>query len=245
MSRNNRRPRRGPAGPNVLIEGDPGSVTGVSRDPQGGALDGASVSGNLDAREFGVPQADIDGGVRHLVNPETKPAKTIDKPPRPADYHKEHGVEPDDWGDYVLPPDESEHRPAERPRPEPVWNDAVPVYIAQAPGKADRIRFLVTEGPVAVPTGTTDPLRIAVRDPHRVKFWICNETTPSAAGATSPGVRIGDWETTADNRGLLIPAGQIKDFLGQDDIYLTNQSGSSVTVSFGYETEVEVAGNQP
>lgn len=240
------RPRRGPAGPNVIVEGDPGSTTGVSRDAQGGAGEPASVSGDLASREFGVPQADIPGGVRHLVNPETHVYPTPEIPRRPADYHKEHGVEPIDWGEYVTPPDESEHVPADRRPPEPRWNDAVPVYITESPGdKGDRIRMLITDGPITYPTGTVDPERIAVRDPHRFKFWICNETTPSAAGAATPGVRIGDWETTGEGRGMLIPAGSIKDFNSQDDIYLINISGSSVTVSFGYETEVEVAGAQP
>lgn len=235
------RPRRGPAGPNVLVEGD----TGIAAGPQGGAQDGATESGNLSAREFGTPQADIPGGLKHLVNPESHVAETVEIIPRPADYHKEHGVEPLDWEGYQVPPDESVRERAERPAPEPKWNDSVPVYITGAPGKADRIVLLVTEGPVTYVTGTTDPERIAVRDPHRRKFWICNETTPTAAGGTAPGVRIGDWETTADGRGLLVPAGQIKDFLAQDDVYMTNQSGSSVTLSWGYETEVEVAGNQP
>jgi len=183
--------------------------------------------------------------VRHLVNPQTFADSPAPYEPRPADYHKEHGVPPHDWGQYETPPDESEHVPAERPAPEPHYVDAVPVYNVQGPGGKRVIRTLVTEGPVTYATGTTDPFRIAVRDPRRVKFWICNETTPSAAGATGPGVRIGDWETTADSRGLLIPAGQIKDFVSQDDIYLINLSGNPVTVSWGYETELEAAGAEP
>jgi len=241
MSRNRRRPRRGPAGPNVLVEGD----TGIAAGPQGGAKDGATESGDLAAREFGVPQADIPGGLKHLVNPESVPAATVEVIPRPADYHKEHGVEPDDWEGYQVPPDESIRERAERPAPEPHWNDAVPVYITDGPGKGNRILALVVEGPVTFPSGTVDPVRIAVRDPHRRKFWIVNETTASGAGAAGPGVRIGDWETTGDGRGLLIPAAQMKDFNSQDDIYLINNSGSSVTVSFGYETMVPAAGVEP
>lgn len=245
MSRNRRRPRRGPAGPNVLVEGDPGSTIGVSRDAQGGAEDGATESGNLAAREFGVPQADIPGGVRHLVNAETVPTATVEVIPRPADYHKEHGVKPPDWEGYQVPPDESVPERATRPAAEPAWHDAVPVYVTDGPGKGNRILALVTEGPVTYPTGTVDPVRIAVRDQHRRKFWIVNETTASGAGAAGPGPRIGDWETTGDGRGMLIPAAQMKDFNSQDDIYLINNSGSSVTVSFGYETSVEAAGVVP
>jgi hypothetical protein len=203
------------------------------------------VSGDLASREFGVPQADIPGGVKHLVNPETVPAATVAAPPRPADYHKEHGVEPLDWEHYVTPPDESEHKRADRPAPEPHWNDAVPVYVTDAPGKADRVLILVTEGPVTIPaTGVPggDPLRIAVRDPHRRKFWIVNETTAGGTGQAVPGPRIGDWETTADGRGLLIAAASTQDFNSQDDVYLINTSGTAVTVSFGYETSVEAPG---
>lgn len=235
------RPRRGPAGPNVLVEGD----TGIPAGPLGGAEDGATESGDLASREFGVPQADIPGGLKHLVNPEAVPTPPVEIIPRPADYHKEHGVPPDDWEGYQVPPDESIKEHAWRPAPEPKWNDAVPVYITDGPGKGNRILALVTEGPVTYASPTADPVRIAVRDPHRRKFWIVNETTPSGAGAATPGVRIGDWETTADNRGLLIPAAQMKDFNSQDDIWLTNQSGSSVTVSFGYETMIPAAGNEP
>lgn len=237
-----RRPKRGPAGPNVLVKGD----TGIAGGPQGGAGEPASVSGDLAAREFGVPQADIPGGLKHLVNPETIPAPTSEIPRRPADYHKEHGVEPLDWEGYRTPPDETEDHRAERPAPEPRWNDAVPVYVTDGPGKGNRLLMLVTEGPLTVastPAGQpVDPLRIAVRDPHRRKFWIVNETTAGGAGQAVPGPRVGDWETTSDGRGLLIQAASTQDFNSQDDIYLINNSGSSVTVSFGYETMVEAAG---
>lgn len=240
-----RRPKRGPAGPNVLVEGDTGTTAGA----QGGAGPAPSVSGDLAAREFGVPQADIPGGLKHLVNPESKPTATAAAPPRPADYHKEHGVEPDDWGDYATPPDESEHHRAERPAPEVRWADAVPVYVTDGPGKGDRILALVTEGPVTLastPAGQPlDPLRIAVRDPHRKKFWIVNETTTQGVGQAGPGVRIGDWETTSSGRGLLIQADSTQDFNSQDDVYVINNSGTAVSLSFGYETFIEAAGVGP
>lgn len=237
------RPRRGPAGPNVLVEGD----TGIPAGPQGGAEPGPSESGNLAAREFGVPQADIPGGVRHLVNPESKPAATVEVIPRSADYHKEHGVEPLDWEGYQVPADESVPDLAPRPVPEQAWHDAVPVYVTDGPGKADRILAIFTEGPVTYPSfgPGEDPARIAVRDPHRRKFWIVNETPASGAGHADPGVRIGDWETTAAGRGLLIPAATTQDFNTQDDVFLINVSGSPVTVSYGYETSVEVSGIRP
>lgn len=161
------RPRRGRPGPNVLVEGDPGSVTGVSRDPQHGAAPDVSLSGDLDAREFGTPQADIPGGVKHLVNPETKPAKTPEIPRRPADYHKEHGVEPDDWGQYVLPPDESEHVRADRPAPEVKWDDPVPVRIVE--GKHPRVHRAANANRINIqPNTSVDPTRVCNRDQERV-----------------------------------------------------------------------------
>ena len=227
------RPRRGP---NVIVEGD----TGIFGGPQGGAKPGASESGDLQSREFGVPQADIPGGLKHLVNPQTRPAPTVDKGERPADYHKYHGVEPTEPGQYVTPPKDIGKLPKPEPIPKSEYADAVPVRIVER--RLKTIRALVTEGPITLAAGTTDPFRLADRDPDRVKFWICNEATASGAGAAGPGVRIGDFETCADLRGLLIPAATLKDFLSQETVYVTNQSGTAVTISWGYETEIPASG---
>jgi hypothetical protein len=238
MGRTRHRPRRGEPGPDILVEGDDGAYAG----PQGGArkLKQAFMeSGDLDSREFGVPEADLPGGIRHFVNDETRAAKTAAPPERPADYHKYHGV-PSDNGEYETP--DPEITRAARPVPVPKLSDAVPVYQVERPDSVRSIRSLFTEGPVVIATGTVDPVRIADRDPDRVTFWICNETTASGTGASGPGVRIGDWETTGDGRGLLIPANTIKDFDTQDSLYLINTSGSAITVSWGYITEIPAAG---
>ena len=237
-----KRPHRGSRdGRNVLVSGDvPGDLG--TRQPQGGARtlkEAFRESGDLESREFGVPEADIPGGVRHLINPETHAEKPPGVYERPADYHKYHGVESDNGQYYPSPDDVGKPRGTVAV---PRVSDAVPVYIVEGGGKEKRIRALTTEGPMAIATGTTDPVRLGTRDPRRTKFWICNETTPAVAGGTGPGVRIGTLEDTADNRGLLIPAGQIKDFNTQETVYVTNQSGSTVTISWGYETEVPAAG---
>ena len=141
------RPRRGEPGPNVIVSGDTGEYH-----PQGGARTGADVyreSGDLDAREFGVPQADLPGGIRHMVNPETHAHKPAPGPERPADYHKYHGV-PSDDGQYEPTPDETT-LDTPPPDPEPKTTDAVPVYIVEGGGKQRVIRALITEGPVAIP----------------------------------------------------------------------------------------------
>lgn len=231
------RPRRGsPSRGNVLVRGDTGP-----RQPQHGAEPGATESGDLQAREFGVPQADLPGGVRHLVNTETVPAETVDKPRRPADYHKYHGV-PSDDGQYYVTPDETTLKTL-KATPEPKFDDAVPVRIVEGT-KVRSIRKLVTSGPLLIPAAATvDPIHIAVRDPNRVDFWICNETAAGGAGQATPGIRIGDYETCADLRGMLIPAATLQRFAGaQDEVYVTNQSGTAITISWGYLTEVEEAG---
>ena len=250
----NRRPRRGnpskdghapghPSRRNVLIAGD----TGIFGGAQGGAQPGATESGDLAAREFGVPQADLPGGVKHLVNPQTRATKPPGVHERPADEHKFHGVEPIDFGQYVTPPDATEER-FPHPAPEPSYPDAVPVYIKQDPGGRPRIRVLITEGPQNIPTTATafDPIRIADRDQHRVKFWIQNEAAAGATPATN-GVRIGDWETVADGRGLLIPGGSTspRDFNTQEAVFVINPSAAALNISYGYETEIEMAGLEP
>jgi hypothetical protein len=238
MANKRTRVRRGHPGPDVLVTGDDGTYGG----PQGGARrlkEAFRESGDLESRQFGVPEADLPGGIRHFVNPETRSAEPGVPPERPADYHKYHGV-PSDNGLYETPDPEVSR--AARPAPVPKISDAVPVYLTERPGDARSIRALFTEGPVTIASGTVDPVRIADRDPDRVTFWICNETTASGTGASGPGVRIGDWETTGDGRGLLIPAATIKDFDTQDALYLINTSGSAITVSWGYLTEVPAAG---
>ena len=358
MARHRARPRRGQPGADVLVEGDVGEYH-----PQGGARlrEVFRESGDLESREFGVPEADLPGGKGHVINPETEATDPAIPPERPADYHKYHGV-PSDDGLYVVP--DGEVGESERPAPVPKIQDAVPVYIVEGGGKAKVIRALTTEGPMAFPTGTVDPIRLATRDPKRTKFWITNENLPTQPGAagtqgasvttvgsvTSPaadatitsqalaagvytvgwtvqlsgtlgagdannfvmesnnvqvaqslnsaaagtytqppvtvvipaggatveiealaigttgavytaqmtttpvpsaataganpaGVRIGTLEDAADNRGLLILGNSTRDFNTQEALYMTNQSGSTVTLSWGYETEIQAAGS--
>lgn len=239
-SRTRHRPQRGDDNAKVFVSGD----TGIFGGPQGGAEPGATESGDLDARQYGVPQADIPGGVRHLVNPETHPAATVDKGVRPTDYHKHHGVPPTEGGEYVTPdPTVGPPIPSAQPY-KSIWHEAVPVRVVEGRDANGRplIRTLYSEGPVVIAAATVDPIRLADRDFHRTKLWICNETTPNPAGSTGPGIRIGDYETCADNRGLLLPAGVLRDFNSQDSVYVTNQSGAAVTLSWGYETEIAASG---
>ena len=192
MSRAKNRPRRGNPDSSVLIEGDEGIFAG----PLGGAAPGATESGDLASREFGVPQADIPGGVRHLVNPQTRHARPPGVPERPADYHKEHGVEPLDDGQYVVPPDATEERP-QKAQPEPVTHDAIPVYIVETPGKK-RVRRDVSATNITVAAQGTDPSRICNRDEDRVLVMLlCDDA--------SNNVRFSEERATLlENKGVLL-----------------------------------------
>lgn len=188
------RPRRGEPGPDVLVSGDTGEYH-----PQGGARTGPDVyreSGDLDAREFGVPQADLPGGVLHVVNPETHPARTAPRPERPADYHKYHGV-PSDDGQYETPPDETTLGPVPRPEPVPDVHDPVPVYIVEGSGKGRVIRAS-THDSILV-SSSADPVRICNQDAERVEIRLLNEDAAN-------NVRIGSRTELAEGRGSMLPA---------------------------------------
>jgi hypothetical protein len=169
-----RRPRRGHDGPNVIVSGDTGP-----RQPQGGARvkDIFLESGDLEAREFGVPQADIPGGLRHVVNPESHPVKPGVKPERPADYHKYHGVPSDDGG-YVLPPDDVTAQP--EPEPVPRFHDPVPVYIVER-GAGARSRRIATTDTILLPAVGQDPARICNLDDSRDEVMLlCTDAANDA-----------------------------------------------------------------
>ena len=144
--------------------------------PQGGAFDGASESGDLESREFGVPQADVPGGKGHVVNPETYPVRPGGVPERPADYHKYHGV-PSDDGEYETPDGEI----GETPRPAPVRRspDAIPVYIV-AGANAKTVRLAVTDS-ILLPAVGSDPARICNWDLGRDEVMLlCTDSTHDA-----------------------------------------------------------------
>lgn len=185
------RPRRGSTGPNVLVSGDTGP-----RQPQGGARvrEFFRESGDLAAREFGVPQADLPGGINHVVNPETHPTEPPGVYERPADYHKYHGVESDD-GFYETPPTGTGRAP--RPAPLPKTDDAVPVYIVETGGK-DKVRREASHDSILV-SGSTDPVRLCNRDDQRVELHLLNEDATN-------NVRIGTRSELAESRGAMLPA---------------------------------------
>jgi hypothetical protein len=190
-----RRPRRGDPGPNVIVTGDEGrrpddEGSGTEAGPQGGARTDADVyreSGDLHAREFGVPQADLPGGIRHVINPETHPDQTAPKPERPADYHKYHGV-PSDDGQYLPVPDEAGIHLSDWPKPEPVPKtaDAIPVYIVER-GSAGRDRRVADTDTILLPAVGTDPARICGQDDSRDEIMLL-----VTAGATTPNALISD-----------------------------------------------------
>jgi hypothetical protein len=185
--RTRHRPRRGGGDSDPLIAGDTGTYAGQ----QGGELPGPYETGDLESREFGVPQADIPGGKQHIVN---RPTHSYRPGPdqvevRPADLHKFHGVEPHDLGGYVTPPDATQDTDAPRPEPEPQISDAVPVYIVESPeSKVTRknIAFNINVG-----NATTRPVRICGNDPNRVEIMLLNESNTD--------IRISDTEAGLQN----------------------------------------------
>lgn len=163
-----KRPRRGRPGTDALVEGDTGP-----RQPQGGARvrEIFRESGDLQSREFGVPQADVPGGKTHVVNPETHAHRPPGVTERPADYHKYHGVESDDGGyetpDTSVGPVQHAYGPAR-------LEDAVPVYVVEKPGK-ERVRRDGIPFNVNVPAAGSQPARICNIDTDRVEIQLLNE----------------------------------------------------------------------
>lgn len=223
----NRRPKRGHPGPNVLVEGDTGP-----RQPQGGARvrEVFRESGDLESREFGVPQADVPGGKTHVVNPETH----AERPPgvfeRPADYHKYHGVESDD-GPYELPdpsigPSQHQVSPAH-------LHDAVPVYIVETADKGTTRRGMTADS-ILVTTLGSDPTRLLNRDERRTRALLLNEDA-------STNVRIGTRSELAENRGAMLPAvtNTYMRLETQDELWAATVSATlTARVSVIIETEV-------
>jgi hypothetical protein len=240
------RPRRGHPG-NPLIEGDEGIFAG----PQGGAKPGASESGDLASREFGVPQADIPGGVVHLVNEPAVPAATVKKPLRPADAHKRHGV-PGGDGQYHDPEDESALGRAPKPEPVPKLSDAVPVYIRQAPGHRPKIRTLSGTNRRSLLAAFGDgAVRLCGRDPNRVEIWITNENSTRAnnlliGSRADIEAAIDFGATGVTSPGMSLPGNQgSQNYPIQDELFACNPSASTaITISWGTITEVEAEGAQ-
>lgn len=231
----NRKPRRGnPGGGNVLVTGDTGTTAG----PQGGARPGPHESGNLAAREYGVPQADLPGGIPHVVNPESRPAATQGKQLKPADYRKYHGVPPIDNGQYETPSPHVTRGPA--PVPVPHRDEAVPVYVVQEPGRHKVIRTLTTIGPLTIPANDTLPRKVCDRDLDRVTLFIMNEN-----GTRANELRVGSYEDTLQQAGYFIGGAsgtgfEIKNC--QDEVWIWNPNTSSITWSALLITEIPVSG---
>lgn len=221
------RPRRGSDhGANVLVSGD------TNREPQGGAKPGASESGDLEAREYGVPQADLPGGLNHLVNPQTHPAPPVDKGERPADAHKYHGVPPQDDGEYVTPPRTVDKPP--KPEKVPRWKEAVPVYQVEGPdGSGARVR-VSTHDSILAPVQGHDPARLCNQDENRVELHLLNEDA-------STNCRVGTYAELAEGRGSMLPAvtNSYLKLLTQSELWVTTVSATlTARVSVIQVTEV-------
>lgn len=193
--RHRSRPRRGAPGPDVLVTGDTGTTGGN----QGGARTGSDVfmeSGDLDSREYGVPQADLPGGKTHVVNPETHPERPPGVPIRPADTHKHHGV-PSDDGPYETPAPQV----ADSPRPAPVPKGpqhVVPVTIVENPDKPRVIRRAIVEKITCAEQDSGEPTRICGIDENRDEVMLlCSDASNDIRFAH-------DEATLIEERGALL-----------------------------------------
>lgn len=233
------RPRRGDSGRNVLVTGDTGP-----RQPQHGAEPGATESGDLAAREYGVPQADLPGGVAHLVNPEAPPAETPKKAERPADYHKYHGV-PSDDGQYTVP--ERVIKQVPRAVPEPEYHDAVPVYLTAGPGKKRKQRTFIAGHTITLAPGDYTVRRLCDQDLGRVWLMIyqTNNLLIGQKEDLDAAVAVGT-PPTGQGGGFVLTqgAGQGNKMDIQNELWVVNAAIATATPSYGicYLTETEVSG---
>lgn len=227
-----RRPRRG--GPNVIVSGDTGP-----RQPQGGARlkEVFRESGDLQSREFGVPQADIPGGLTHVVNPETHPHRPPGVPERPADYHKYHGVESDD-GPYEVPSPEVGRAP--RPAPVPKVEDAVPVFIVEQASAARKVRRVATTDTINLPAVGTDPARICNLDDSRDEVMLlCTSGTNNALFADVYASLAEATTTTHGGCGFLPKsATSYTRIATQGELWATSDAASASQVAVIIITEV-------
>lgn len=230
-------PSRGEAGPEIEI-GDPFG----QYEKQGGDQPGATESGDLQSREFGVPQADVPGGLKHLVNTETIPEKTAHKGAQPADYHKFHGVPPQDLDLYTFPPQADEVGAVPRGEAVPRESEAVPVFITEGPGKGQRVRALFSHGPLTLAANMVDPVRLSVRDPYRHKWYVTCENTQGT-------LRIGSsYELLAQGYGLKLSnttALVLQTFDTQDDVWIINLGANPGIISWAEETDIAVPRSDP
>jgi hypothetical protein len=223
-------PASGIKGP-VIQTGDYGTYPG----PQEGDQPGAEETGDLDSREFGVPQADIPGGKRHFVSPQAVPAPPVKRGERPADYHKYHGVAPTEPGQYVTPPTEDQDTGRPRQASEPHGIEAVPVYIQQGPGHVPKKRVVNCDS-ITVPVSTAaDPIRICGSDLDRVTLYILNEDQAT-------DIRFGDRATLLEGRGALLThfSNSFFEVKGcQDELFaLTTSTSATARLSVVIVTEV-------
>ena len=236
------RPHRGKAGPEIEL-GDPFG----QYEKQGGDAPGPSESGDLQSREFGVPQADIPGGLNHLVNTQTKPEKTVHKGQQPADYHKAHGVPPQDLEGYTFPQQaDTIERDKSKPAPLPTYHEAVPVYEVEGP-EAERFLIKTYMFNLRVHASTSaEVTRICDRDPRRKSLKVLNEdsTVDIRISANEEELQTASAQGTgAAGSGGLIWHGtnSYTEIDTQEELWAITTSGATASLSVIIVTEVAEA----
>jgi len=194
-------------------------------------------SGNLESREYGVPQADIPGGKAHVANPQTVPEKPPGVPDRPADYHKYHGV-PSDDGPYETPDDTVGRAP--RPAPVPEIQDAVPVWIVErGVGKRKSKRVAYTDT-ISLPAVGSDPARLCNADESRDEvLLLCTSGSNNALFSDSYASLAAATATTHGGCGFLSnSATSYLRLATQEQLWATSDTSTASQVAVVVVTEV-------
>jgi hypothetical protein len=218
------------------VDGDDGAYAG----PQGGARklkEAFRESGDLESREFGVPEADLPGGKTHIVNPETVPTPPHDRPERPADYHKYHGV-PSDNGLYTTPDDEVGKAP--RPEPLPKLHDAVPVYIVQEGSSKRRVKRVAYTDTISLPPVGQDPARLCNSDDSRDEVMLLCTSGSNNALFSDDYASLAQATTTSHGGCGYLPntATAYTRIATQEQLWATSDTASGSQVSVVIVTEV-------
>lgn len=170
-------------------------------------------------RQLGLDSREIPGGINHLVNPES-PSQRPKQGTAGAlfDGMNAHGVldtlaEPG----YEVPNTHAGKAP--RPEPEPVLEDAVPVYMVEAPGKRTVIRVSGMRNVLVVANTAAAPTRLCSEDPRRVEVRLLNEDPVN-------DVRVGQFEDINDGG---------EGGGSQDGILLSHCASTYTTIPTQYE----------
>jgi hypothetical protein len=189
-------------------------------------------------RELGLDDRDIPGGLHHLIQEQTEPARPA-VPETPPYFRGDmaHGV-PADHDKIVRPDDKPRHHGSqgvhyELPSPEP---DPLPVYVVEKREKIPvRREALIDSITVAAQGG--EPTRICSTDKDRVQIQLLNEDPVNIIRFASSQAEL------AAGEGAALPAvtNSYTKLRTQGELWAWVQAGSTARLSRIIETEIASA----